>query len=711
MSTDNPIAPSIGVHCGACQQNNKPDARYCKGCGQPLYEKCSECPHDVLLTDKFCDSCGTDLEASREALRQKHREWMSDAVAAAREYRFDRALRLLGRVTETDDYRFADQVNQAKQAIEKVNGLQSQAQENVNDVLVRAKQAYDTGNQPLTAKLLAAIPEPMMTPDVKKLLEKVQIFSNQLLGLDQELRAAIAEKNWPLVGGLVDQLLNLTPDDAGYQQVASQVAEKLLAIARQLLAKGRYGAAVETLESVPEVSHDGTFKQLRDRADDLHWLSSQFECEPIVTPMLGRLAIRFAKEVPEDQKAQKLVKDLATQLRQGPRDPRTHFPAWHASSECAFGGRARFLTAPQSLDLSDHAVIKASPGRFYVAIGLALQGLGLGRLDDHFAKKKGLLGGLSRRKNRVWGIDLGNASIKAICLQEIDGKPTVVDAFLQDYEAPLCRVGKEDEQREMLGRAVAAFLEAKADGMEGASLWANLPASKLISRFVRLPPVKDKQAAALLDQEINQKIPIPLDELATVRWIAALNDEEVHGRPAVITAARRRVVEDRLEQLKGLGLEVDGLQSDNLALVNFVAHEFAEDLVEPSDEVGRDQTPSVLLIDAGASATNVVVVSREAHWVWTMEAGGEDMTALVARPTKTTLGEAEKLKRNPADLPHPGKHYALVEQRQDEVRARVEAAIQDGMQQNKRFRVVQSFCCGGACLSHAWLRRMMLAQK
>lgn len=720
MSTNNPTVPSVGVKCGACDSSNHSDAKFCKGCGQPLYEQCSGCPHNVLLTQKFCDHCGTDLEAARNERRELHKQWMSEAVESAREYNFDRALRYLGRVLENEDYRFADDVINAKQAIEKIKTMRSQTEAKIDDTLKRAKQAYDAGNQPLTAQMLATIPEQMMTPDVKRLLTKVQSFSDQLTELDKALKSAVGEKDWPLVGGLVNQLLDLVPDDAGYQKAATQVGGKLQSDARALLSKGRYSAAVTMLESVPEFAQDEEFKEFRDHVDDLHWYSSQFEVEPFVTPMLGRLAVRFAKEVPEDGKAQQLVKQLAQQLKQGERPARTHFPAWHASTESWFGGQVQILTAPQSIHIGDHPVVKTAPGRFHVAVGLAIQGLGHGRIDDQFAPKKGLLGGLSRRKKKVWGIDLGNAALKAICLEEVDGTLVVTDAFFKEYEAPLCRAGMQAEHLNLLTPAVKAFLDAKEESLEDARLWVNVHASKLISRFVRLPPVKDKQAAALLKQEADQKIPIPIDDLSIVRWMADLNEESSHGRPAIVTATRRHVIDDRLEQLRMLGLEIDGLQADTLALVNFLALEFDDVLRGDESEKAKDgekhqqtdekKTPSVMLMDCGASTTNLIVVSSEAHWVWTMESGGEDVTGLIARPTKSTLAEAEKLKRNPADLPHPAKQYRLVEQRQDEIRARIETSFLEAMRQNERFQVEHSFCCGGACLSHGWVRRLASLQ-
>ena len=86
----------------------------------------------------------------------------------------------------------------------------------------------------------------------------------------------------------------------------------------------------------------------------------------------------------------------------------------------------------------------------------------------------------------------------------------------------------------------------------------------------------------------------------------------------------------------------------------------------------------------------------------------EDLTGALARATKMTRGDAEKRKRNPAELDSPAKQYELTEQKLDELRSRLETALADAKRQNKRFRVDSTWCFGGGCLAHEWIRRVIL---
>ncbi|MDF1840579.1 MAG: pilus assembly protein PilM [Rubripirellula sp.] len=710
MSTDNVTELNSGVCCGACNATNRPDAKFCVACGRTLYGACDSCKQKVLLSQKYCESCGADLVAALGGVLQKHQKHMADALAAAKESRFDRALWLLSHVANTEDNRFVADAEKANLAIEKIKQLQATAEAESQETLAKATQAYESGNQPLAAKLLATIPEPMMTSEIKDLREKAEAFVRRLKESDQGLRAAIAEKNWRSVGCIVGQLLEFCPDDERYRQVATQVGEKLQANVKRAIAKGRYESALDTLGCVPRFAQSESFQQLTERAGTLHWLSDQVAAEPIATPMLGRLAVRFAKMLPADAAPKSLVSQLADRLKTGPRQARSHFPAWNANLEAAFGESVAVLSDPRSIALSEHAAIKSSPGRFNVAFGLAIQGLGLGRIEGHFCEKVGLLGGRSKRKNKVWGVDLGNASLKAVCLQEIEGRLTVIDAFVRDYEMPLCRKGNQASSSNLLGKAIKEFLDQKQAELRDAGIWCNLHPSGVILKTLRLPPVKDKKAIGLLNEELKQQIPIPMDELTVVRWIAGSDGDKIHGRPALAAAGRKQVVECRLAELNSLGLKVDGLQVDTLALVNFAAYEFADDWAQQPESQTEDQIPSVLLVDCGASVTNLVMVSSETQWMWSLHSGGEDCTSRIAQARQVSHAAAEKIKQNPAELTHPAEQYQAVEKHLNDSRIRIDASIADALKRNKRFLINQSYCCGGGCLSLGWMRRIMFHQ-
>jgi hypothetical protein len=52
------------VNCGGCGRDNKPNRRYCGGCGYNLEPICKRCSFVNDSGDRFCGGCGERLGAS-----------------------------------------------------------------------------------------------------------------------------------------------------------------------------------------------------------------------------------------------------------------------------------------------------------------------------------------------------------------------------------------------------------------------------------------------------------------------------------------------------------------------------------------------------------------------------------------------------------------------------------------------------------------------
>jgi Tfp pilus assembly PilM family ATPase len=642
---------------------------------------------------------------------------MNTALEHAKQYDYDRAIAVLERLVELTDYRFKEASADAAKAIDKIQALRDRNQAAARAATAKALDAFEKGHIREIVQILGSVPSKLLDRNAQKLLARAQSVTAERTSLESSLRQTVAAKDWVQVGILIQQLLNLEPDDPQGLRLAPQVTAKLVARARKLLDEGEYESAVLSLGAIPDIAVNDEIRSLQESAANIHWLTEQFDAEPYASPLLGRLAVRLAKETPKDPRTQKLVQQLSHQLKQAPRPPRMHLPRWKGSTASWLGGEAGILGIPSRIRVGDASELRSAAGRFNIAIGLALQGLGKTRISEDFLiKKKGLLSLGRRKRKSCWGLDIGTSAVKGILLQETEDGVEAVDVFFFEFETPISRRRADVSEHTVLLPAIEKFLEKM--GAEETPVWANFASSRTVNRFVRLPPVKDKEAQQLLTQEVESKVPVPVDELVIVHWIHA-DREAVLGRPAVACTARRTIVHQRIELLESCGLKLAGLQCDSIALANFGAYEFAElwseidETVEQEDHAAYEDAISktVVLIDCGASATNLVLVSGEAHWSWTVEMGGEEFTGQLASATKTTRGEAERLKRNPAALASPSRQYAAVEARMDEQRSRLHTVFSDGLRQSNPFQTVQSWCMGGAVQAHQWIRRVMLGEK
>lgn len=688
-----------------------------------------------MLTQKFCVSCGSDLEASLAKRHDQNTQWMASAIAAAKTYAFDDAISLLGRVAEQKDFRFREASESAGKALAKVSAMKAQAGSSAEASIHAAFKASEGGDKAEVARLLSTVPPNLMTESASRLFAQAKAYANAVGELEREFRGAVEQRDWTIAGSLIGQLIETAPEKAEYLNFGKQISQKLLDESQKLFVKQRYEKAVDKLTAIPPVCVSDADKNLRDRILNAQWLSAQFDAEPYATPMLGRLAVKFAKEFSDDKGAQDLVAELSRTLKQSPRPKRMHQPEWKADRLSWVGGNAGILGLPLTIDLAGQPTMRAGAGKFSVAIGLAIQGLGKSRINGVHPpskkRKKGLLGGFGKKKKAgCWGFDIGNSSLKAVLLESKDDKLVVVDCHYEEFEIPFCRVGFEGDRTAILKSIIEKLnVDNKLDDV---SIYANLSASQAVSRFVRLPPVGDKQVTDLMRLEIEQRIPMPSEDLSIVQYVAPLVEDSLYGRAAVVTAAKKLDVDNRFTFFDEIGLNVDSMQSDTVALANFAAYEFADlwKVEEDDDEAddaekkkkkrrkkiqslynnSEEKTPAIALIDCGAASTKFVIVSGETHWAWTIESGSEDLTIALARESKTVHAEAEKLKRNPAAIASPALEYLGVERRQDEIRGRLEKILADAKQQNSRFDVKDCWCVGGGVFAHGWIRRTALSK-
>ena len=598
MSTEN-ISVSTVV-CAACQANNASEAKFCKGCGHTLYEPCGKCTSLVSLGQKYCGDCGADLERIVAAKQQQYNDYMTKAVQAAKESDFETSLGLLGRVAEINDFRFRQSAKAADKALAQVKVLREKSIAIADQKIAEAKVAHQTGQFGDVVRILKGLPSNLMSEEVCKLYLESKTFVEELKSLEEAFSSASRDRDWVLAGGIVHQLQEALPGDRIYDKASQKIASKLFEQAKALFAKQQYAAAAKRLAAIPERSLTSESEELRHSIFDARWLSQAIDNEPFASPALGRLAIRFAKLVPDDSNAQQLVKEISSTLKQAKREPRCHLPRWKGNNTSSLGGDAHIFTRPRSIEVDEtNETFRANLARFGVAMGLAVQGLGKARLKEAmFQKKQSIFG--RKKLQGCWGVDIGTSSLKAVRMEWQNDKLVVTDIFLEDFATQQSQATTQQTKTERIKPTVESFLAAHDIG--DSAVWANLPGFELTTRFVRLPPVPDKKAMQLLDQEIADRIPIAADDLIMTKSIGAFDKEDSHGRAAVVSAARKAAVDQRVEILTDAGLDIDGLQADPIALVNLVAWEFSTLLSAPEPTEVDDAIPQEANDDTDAKS-------------------------------------------------------------------------------------------------------------
>jgi type IV pilus assembly protein PilM len=160
----------------------------------------------------------------------------------------------------------------------------------------------------------------------------------------------------------------------------------------------------------------------------------------------------------------------------------------------------------------------------------------------------------------------------------------------------------------------------------------SIPGQSGFTRFVKLPPVEEKQVPEIVRFEAEQQIPFSIDEVIW-RW-QSFRDPDSPDIEVGIFAMKRSDVWETLSRFENTGVTVDVVQMSPLALYNFM--EFDGQVADNG---------ATLLVDVGADKTDIVVADGPRIWTRTLQLGGNNFTEVLVKAFKLDFNKAEKLKR------------------------------------------------------------------
>jgi type IV pilus assembly protein PilM len=237
-------------------------------------------------------------------------------------------------------------------------------------------------------------------------------------------------------------------------------------------------------------------------------------------------------------------------------------------------------------------------------------------------------------KGRI-GLDIGSTAVRAVELAGGD-PPTVVRAA-QVPLAPGAVENGEVREPEVVSQALRELWER--GGFKNRRVWMGVGNQRVVVREIALPFLPEKELKASLGFQVQEFIPMPVDE--AVLDYDPLGEFEQEGRQMLrmlLVAAQRVMVDELVNAAIGAKLEPVGLDLVPFALVRAVGTSDAGmDLEDTGDEA---------VIDIGAHVTNIVVHARGIpRFVRILPSGGRDITNAIARGVGVEDDVAEQLKR------------------------------------------------------------------
>ena len=230
----------------------------------------------------------------------------------------------------------------------------------------------------------------------------------------------------------------------------------------------------------------------------------------------------------------------------------------------------------------------------------------------------------------VAGVDIGSRSVKLVLGRVTMRAVTVIDRRQVALET--------DEAGHPVEGALGRALEEISSGLTARPhvVFSALPADAVLLRTVEIPKVAARRADAILKREIEDDVPVDLDD-AVLDHI----DRSVPDRPlqrSLVAVARAEDVAEILGLLDGVKLDPAELGAG--------ASVYTE-LARISPQLAN--ADPVMIVDMGSGLTDMVIVEGgETVSMRTVSVGGDDLTRALVERYRCSVEKAEEYKTQSA---------------------------------------------------------------
>lgn len=253
----------------------------------------------------------------------------------------------------------------------------------------------------------------------------------------------------------------------------------------------------------------------------------------------------------------------------------------------------------------------------------------------------------------AWGIDIGQAGLKAIKLR-LGDEGEKVRAVAFDY-IPHPKILSQPDAipEELIRQSVETFVGRNK--IKNDLVGISVSGHTSMAKFIKLPPVEPSKVAEIVRYEAKQQIPFDLDDVVwDYQTIGGGVEESGFMLEAEVGlfAMKRDLVYQAMHPFTEQKTEVELVQVAPLALYNYLSY----DVLGFRSVDGGDPPESedhYIVLDMGADNTTLMVSNGRNMWIRNVPYGGNHFTRALTREMKLTFAKAEHLKCNATKAPDP----------------------------------------------------------
>jgi type IV pilus assembly protein PilM len=228
----------------------------------------------------------------------------------------------------------------------------------------------------------------------------------------------------------------------------------------------------------------------------------------------------------------------------------------------------------------------------------------------------------------IFGLDVGYSSVKVLQAESSDKKHVITG-----YGAAAFTPGSVKDgiiiDPEAIAKSIYELFDKHLIGdITTRRVVLSIPAARSYNRNVHLPKLGAKELKDAINLEVEQYVPVPVNELYVDYSQIRETAEELE---LLIVAVPQKIVDSYLNLAKILGLEVVGVQTSIAAGGRLFL------------QAESTETPTVL-IDFGSQSSDLTIYDHGLIITSTVAGGGDNFTETIASTLNVTKQEAHIIK-------------------------------------------------------------------
>jgi type IV pilus assembly protein PilM len=286
------------------------------------------------------------------------------------------------------------------------------------------------------------------------------------------------------------------------------------------------------------------------------------------------------------------------------------------------------------------------------------------------------------------GLDIGSSAVRAVQLSGGGKAPATLERLGQVLLPPGAMRDGEIVDPDQVAEALRILW--KQYGFKGRKVAIGVAHQQVVVRQMDLPAVPRDQLRESLPYQIQDFIPIPVDQ-AQLDFEVLREYAQDDGSPMMrilVVAAATDVVQSHVDVLQRAKLTPTVLDLQAFAMLRSLVDEQAAQQTDPSS--------GEMLVNVGTTVTNIVVHSQGVpRFVRILLMGGGNITEALTSTTGMSYEQAEALK---AQGPQPGPEGQLILDRSERFIAEIRGSLDYYRAQTEAVQVSRIVMTGGGSM-------------